>query len=75
LRLLQSTLGANASVWRETGDMPALDLLALEELLALQAPSAQRSLRLLPAQALSEGITLLTSDARLAQYRGPVCKV
>ena len=31
--------------------------------------------RLLLAQALSEGITLLTSDAQLARYRGPVRKV
>jgi PIN domain nuclease of toxin-antitoxin system len=31
--------------------------------------------RLLLAQALSEGITLLTADAQLAQYRGPVRKV
>jgi PIN domain nuclease of toxin-antitoxin system len=31
--------------------------------------------RLLLAQALSEGITLLTSDAQLAQYPGPVRKV
>lgn len=31
--------------------------------------------RLLLAQALSEGITLLTSDAQLARYPGPVRKV
>lgn len=31
--------------------------------------------RLLLAQALSEGITLLTHDAQLAQYSGPVRKV
>ena len=31
--------------------------------------------RLLLAQALVEGITLLTADAQLAQYRGPVRKV
>jgi PIN domain nuclease of toxin-antitoxin system len=31
--------------------------------------------RLLLAQALVEGITLLTADARLARYRGPVRKV
>jgi PIN domain nuclease of toxin-antitoxin system len=31
--------------------------------------------RLLVAQALSEGITLLTSDAQLALYPGPVRKV
>ena len=31
--------------------------------------------RLLLAQALTEGITLLTSDSQLAQYRGPVRKV
>ena len=31
--------------------------------------------RLLVAQALVEGITLLTADARLARYRGPVRKV
>jgi PIN domain nuclease of toxin-antitoxin system len=31
--------------------------------------------RLLMAQALSEGITLLTHDERLAQYPGPVRKV
>ncbi len=31
--------------------------------------------RLLLAQALTEGITLLTGDAQLAQYRGPVRKV
>jgi PIN domain nuclease of toxin-antitoxin system len=31
--------------------------------------------RLLLAQALTEGVTLLTSDAQLAQYRGPVRKV
>ena len=31
--------------------------------------------RLLLAQALCEGITLLTSDTRLAQYSGPVRKV
>jgi len=31
--------------------------------------------RLLLAQALTEGITLLTSDAQLARYRGPVRKV
>jgi len=31
--------------------------------------------RLLLAQALTDGITLLTSDAQLAQYRGPVRKV
>ncbi len=31
--------------------------------------------RLLLAQALSEGITLLTADARLALYPGPVRKV
>ena len=28
-----------------------------------------------PAQALSEGITLLTTDANLARYRGPLRKV
>ncbi len=31
--------------------------------------------RLLLAQAMSEGITLLTGDAQLARYRGPVRKV
>jgi PIN domain nuclease of toxin-antitoxin system len=31
--------------------------------------------RLLVAQALTEGITLLTADAQLARYRGPVRKV
>jgi PIN domain nuclease of toxin-antitoxin system len=31
--------------------------------------------RLLLAQALSEGITLLTTDAQLAQYPGPVRRV
>jgi len=31
--------------------------------------------RLLLAQALGEGITLLTSDAQLAEYSGPVRKV
>jgi PIN domain nuclease of toxin-antitoxin system len=31
--------------------------------------------RLLLAQAMSEGITLLTGDAQLAQYPGPVRKV
>ena len=31
--------------------------------------------RLLLAQAISEGITLLTGDAQLAQYPGPVRKV
>jgi PIN domain nuclease of toxin-antitoxin system len=31
--------------------------------------------RLLLAQAISEGITLLTTDAQLAQYSGPVRKV
>lgn len=31
--------------------------------------------RLLLAQALTEGITLLTADAQLAKYRGPVRKV
>ena len=31
--------------------------------------------RLLVAQAVSEGITLLTSDAQLAEYPGPVRKV
>jgi PIN domain nuclease of toxin-antitoxin system len=31
--------------------------------------------RLLLAQALFEGITLLTADAQLARYRGPVRKV
>jgi PIN domain nuclease of toxin-antitoxin system len=31
--------------------------------------------RLLVAQALVEGVTLLTSDALLARYRGPVRKV
>lgn len=31
--------------------------------------------RLLLAQALTEGITLVTSDARLAQYPGPVRKL
>jgi len=31
--------------------------------------------RLLLAQALTEGITLLTSDAQLARYPGPVRKV
>ena len=31
--------------------------------------------RMLLAQALSEGITLLTTDAQLARYRGPVRKV
>lgn len=31
--------------------------------------------RLLLAQAVSEGITLLTADAQLAQYRGPVRQV
>jgi PIN domain nuclease of toxin-antitoxin system len=31
--------------------------------------------RMLLAQALTEGITLLTSDAQLARYRGPVRKV
>ncbi len=31
--------------------------------------------RLLLAQALTEGITLLTSDAQLARYSGPVRKV
>ena len=30
---------------------------------------------LLLAQALTEGVTLLTSDAQLAQYRGPARKV
>ena len=31
--------------------------------------------RILLAQAVTEGITLLTSDAQLARYRGPVRKV
>jgi PIN domain nuclease of toxin-antitoxin system len=31
--------------------------------------------RLLLAQAISEGVTLVTGDARLAQYPGPVRKV
>lgn len=31
--------------------------------------------RLLLAQALTEGVTLLTSDAQLARYRGPVRRV
>jgi PIN domain nuclease of toxin-antitoxin system len=31
--------------------------------------------RLLLAQALSEGITLLTADAQLTRYKGPVRKV
>ncbi len=31
--------------------------------------------RLLLAQAFTEGITLLTSDAQMARYRGPVRKV
>jgi PIN domain nuclease of toxin-antitoxin system len=31
--------------------------------------------RLLVAQATVEGVTLLTVDARVAQYPGPVCKV
>jgi PIN domain nuclease of toxin-antitoxin system len=31
--------------------------------------------RLLVAQALSEGVTLLTTDAQLARYSGPVRKV
>ena len=31
--------------------------------------------RILLAQALVEGVTLLTSDAQLARYRGPVRKV
>ena len=31
--------------------------------------------RLIPAQALSEGITLVTGDAQLARYPGPVRKV
>jgi PIN domain nuclease of toxin-antitoxin system len=31
--------------------------------------------RMLLAQAISEGITLLTSDSQLARYRGPVRKV
>lgn len=31
--------------------------------------------RILLAQAMTEGITLLTSDAQLARYRGPVRKV
>ena len=31
--------------------------------------------RILVAQAVTEGITLLTSDAQLARYRGPVRKV
>jgi PIN domain nuclease of toxin-antitoxin system len=31
--------------------------------------------RLLLAQAISEGITLLTADKQLAEYRGPVRKV
>lgn len=31
--------------------------------------------RILLAQALTEGITLLTADAQLARYRGPVRKV
>ena len=31
--------------------------------------------RMLLAQALTEGITLLTADAQLARYRGPVRKV
>ena len=31
--------------------------------------------RLLLAQALTEGVTLITSDAQLARYRGPVRKV
>jgi PIN domain nuclease of toxin-antitoxin system len=31
--------------------------------------------RLLVAQALVEGVTLLTSDERVAQYPGPVRKV
>jgi len=31
--------------------------------------------RLLVAQALTEGVTLLTSDAQVARYPGPVRKV
>jgi len=31
--------------------------------------------RLLLAQALTEGITLVTADSQLARYRGPVRKV
>lgn len=31
--------------------------------------------RMLLAQALTEGITLLTTDAQLARYRGPVRKI
>jgi PIN domain nuclease of toxin-antitoxin system len=31
--------------------------------------------RLLVAQALVEGVVLLTADAQLARYRGPVRKV
>lgn len=31
--------------------------------------------RMLLAQALTEGITLVTSDAQLARYRGPIRKV
>jgi len=31
--------------------------------------------RILIAQALAEGVTLLTADAQLARYRGPVRKV
>jgi PIN domain nuclease of toxin-antitoxin system len=31
--------------------------------------------RLLVAQAMSEGVTLLTADATIAQYRGPVRRV
>jgi len=31
--------------------------------------------RMLLAQALTEGLTLLTSDSRLARYKGPVRKV
>ena len=31
--------------------------------------------RILPAQALTEGITLLTADAQLARFAGPVRKV
>jgi len=31
--------------------------------------------RILVAQALAEGVTLLTTDALVAQYPGPICKL
>jgi PIN domain nuclease of toxin-antitoxin system len=49
--------------------------LLLDTQLLLWAADKDPFDRLLLSQALSEGITLLTSDSTLAQYPGPVRKV